>query len=168
MKFNNQAKQRRAISSISGFSLIELMIVLVVIAIAAGIAMPQIRSISANGKADALSRELHQDIAFARNQAVSNSQTITILPLANDWNQGWEVLQGANVLRSRGTPNTPKAQSGTITSGYSRTTPISFDRRGRSSASNNIRIQVPGCTGDRVYTLSINNIGQILVARTSC
>ena len=168
MKFKNKMQQHHGISSISGFSLIELMIVLVVIVIVASVAVPQMSSFSANSAADALSRELQLDITFGRNQAVSNSQTVLVRPLADNWNQGWEVVQNGTVLRSRGTATNPKAKNGTITSGYTQANPITFDRRGRSSASDSIRIAVAGCKGDRTYTLSINNIGQIMVARTSC
>lgn len=151
-----------------GFTLIELMIVIAIAAILMSTAAPAMRIYMLNKQASSLLRELQQDINYARNQAISSSEDVTLRPLANNWDNGWEVLQDTTVILTRGSTTAPIAKTGTISSGYTVTDPLVFDRRGRSSKSDDIRIDVAECTGDREYTISINNIGQIIVVTATC
>lgn len=151
-----------------GFTLIELMIVIAIAAILMSTAVPAMKTFTLNKQASSLLRELQQDIVYARNQAISSSENVTLRPLANNWDNGWEILQDTTVILTRGSTNSPIAETGTISSGYTLTNPLIFDRRGRSSTSDSIKIDVAGCTGNREYTLSINNIGQVIVVTSTC
>ncbi|MDK2778731.1 MAG: GspH/FimT family pseudopilin [Pseudomonadota bacterium] len=161
--------QKIHVTSLQGFTLIELMTVVLIVAIVASIGAPSFQKMVANRQAERLRSELQLDISFARSQSVTFSDQVTVTPLADNWDTGWQVLRGTTELRNRGSADNPMADSGTITSAdFSTATPLTFDRQGRATTTGSIRILVDNCYGDRDYTLSINQIGQIVVAEATC
>lgn len=152
-----------------GVTLLELMVVVAIIAIATSAAAPGLRSLVANNEADSLLKEMQIDIGFARSQAATTAQEVSFSPIAGNWSSGWIITQGVNELRVRGSSSTPKADAGTITSTtFSSGNPLKFDAKGRAISTGNFVIKVPDCAGSRLYTLTINQIGQIIVSGAVC
>ncbi len=154
-----------------GVTLIELMVVLAIIAILLGVGMPSFQSFTLNRQADRLVQQLQLDISYARNHAITHSMPITVTPMSNNWNLGWEVRSDDGLLRQRGNGdiNRPLAEPGTITSAdFTQANPISFDAQGRSQRAGSVVIDVAGCTGMRERTLRINFIGQIVIEEALC
>lgn len=145
------------------------MVVLIIIGIAVSAAMPSMRASIANSQADRLKSELQLDLGFARSQSITLSDSISVQPISGSWDTGWRILRGTTELRNRGGTDNPIAESGTITSAdFSTATPVTFDRQGRATTTGSIRILVSDCTGSRDYSLSINQIGQIVIAEVKC
>lgn len=145
-----------------GFTLVELMIAIAIVAILAAIAVPSMQSITANRKASKLSHELQIDIMYARNQAMTFNRTIAITPKGGDWASGWQIKQGNDLLRE----NNPNARTGEISS---QAMLIEFNRNGvLSSGDAQIRIEVDNCKGNRVRTISVTKLGQITTGVSSC
>jgi type IV fimbrial biogenesis protein FimT len=69
---------------ISGFTLLELMVVVAIVAIIAGIGIPAMNNFLDNSRAEAKLIELSRMFAFARSQAASTKSPVTICPLANN------------------------------------------------------------------------------------
>ena len=156
--------------SLQGFTLIELMTVVLIVAIVASIGAPRFQKMVANRQAERLRSELQQDISFARSQSVTFSDQVTVTPLADNWDTGWQVLRGTTELRNpwqRGQPD-GGFRNHYISRLSALATPLTFDRQGRATTTGSIRILVDNCYGDRDYTLSINQIGQIVVAEATC
>lgn len=152
-----------------GFSLLELMVTLTIAGILAAIAVPTMQSITTNRHADKLASELQLDIMYARNQALSVSKAVTMKPLSNSWDNGWVIEQDGNTIRQKGSVSNPIAKkTGEITSTYTTTTPLTFDKKGQSAASGTFTINVADCTGNRKRTLQINSIGQLMTTNASC
>lgn len=155
-----------------GVTLIELMVVLAIIAILLGVGMPSFQSFTLNRQADRLVQQLQLDISYARNHAITHSMPITVTPMNNNWNLGWEVRSNANadgLLRQRGSIDRPLADANTITStDFTQANPIVFDAQGRSQRIGSVVIDVDGCTGMRERTLRINFIGQIVIEEALC
>jgi type IV fimbrial biogenesis protein FimT len=158
----------------TGFTLVELMIVIAIFGILFSMASPSIATMFVNREADTLLAELEVDIQFARNQAISNTDSqvgeiVSITPISNDWSIGWKISQGASTLRQRGSLANPRTATGNITSStYSQGAPLRFDLYGHALQAGRFSIAVPGCTGDREADLLIQSLGQVLISRGPC
>ncbi|MCY0964405.1 GspH/FimT family pseudopilin [Parathalassolituus penaei] len=153
--------------AIRGLTLIEMMITLTIIAILAAVGGPSINGMMQNRTADALRDHLEMDIAFARSQAVVLANTVNVQPLSGDWNIGWQVLQGATLLRTRGSNSQHTAAANTISSTFTTSAPLSFDSQGRASTGS-LLIAVTNCKGEHRHTININFIGQTVITSGAC
>ena len=61
----------------AGFTLLEMMVVLVIIALIVGLALPHIRGHSESVAVDAASRQLVEDLSYARQRAIAQRSTGT-------------------------------------------------------------------------------------------
>ena len=154
----------------SGFTLVELMIVIAIMGILFAAAAPFSRTMYINRTADEAISTLELDIQYARNHAINKSRRVSVRPLNSDWNTGWEVVEVATArsVRQSGSLDNPMANNGGITSTYSTSTPLFIDNQGRVEATGQFQINIPGCTGDRNATLHIQFLGQIVVKRVNC
>ena len=83
----------------AGFTLIELMITIFILAILVSIAVPAMTSFMNSNRLTAHTSELKQAIQYARSEAVSRNQDVSICASSDgatctgdgDWTQGWIV-----------------------------------------------------------------------------
>ena len=161
---------------IRAFTLIELLVTIAIVGILLTVGVPSLSTMNINSAADRYRDDLLRDISFARDFAVNNVTTIdtvSVTPINNDWSNGWQVISdgddGLVVRIQTGSATTPLAATGTITSTYTSGTPLVFDDQGRvTSAAGSFTINVPNCTGNRVRTISITFMGQVLVQEAAC
>ncbi|MFN3732856.1 GspH/FimT family pseudopilin [Comamonas testosteroni] len=140
-----------------GFTAIELMVTVAVLAILAGIAAPSFNPIIERWRVRQISEELQSTLYFARSEAIKRGGNVTILrsddgggctAVGTDtslWSCGWivfadldndgELDSGEDTLQTAPAPNKVSVQF-TNTSDAKLTDPIKVDRWGRFSSTN--------------------------------
>lgn len=91
-----------------GFTIIELMIAIAVLAVMAAVALPALQPLILNNRISSATNMLLGVTQFARSEAVKQRRQITICPSTDmttctadtAWHQGIVVLEGNNVLRT--------------------------------------------------------------------
>jgi type IV fimbrial biogenesis protein FimT len=87
----------------AGFTLIELMLALTVLAILLGVAGPSFLEAQRNVVISGQANDLHADLALARSEAVKRNQAVMLCASSNQttcgglsWAQGWMIFADAN------------------------------------------------------------------------
>ena len=83
----------------SGFTLIEVMIVIAILSIFAGIAIPSFSTLIANNRMAGQANDFLSTLQFARSEAITRGRRISICPstsgsacTSSAWNGGWMVF----------------------------------------------------------------------------
>ncbi|WP_082576607.1 GspH/FimT family pseudopilin [Lysobacter sp. Root604] len=172
---------RRAPTACAGFSLMELLVVLTIIAVLMGLAFPSfIESLRANRLASTTNLTL-ATLAYARNEALRAKSGSTVCPrgadgtsCGKDWNAGllvWtdddrdQTFDAAEVRRTL-------EPSGNIAISANNVDLIAFDHQGRSTSTTprSLRLQPDPCTPGQyqVRSISVGAIGQASVSKETC
>lgn len=145
-----------------GFTLVELMVTLVVLAILIGIAAPSFRVFLAQQRIRATSMDLRMGLTMARSEAVKRNERVALDPLGGNWSEGWQVALDPNV------PSDPNAAvvlyraptDITVDSGSSGS--VVFRPNGRPAESvDSMEVSADGVAGAKASCLSVSAGGQI-------
>jgi type IV fimbrial biogenesis protein FimT len=75
-----------------GFTLVELMVVVTLVAVLSAIAVPSFRDLLLNQRLAASTSDFVAALSLARGEALKRAQTVTLSPFAGkDWSAGWAV-----------------------------------------------------------------------------
>lgn len=96
-------RRRPAIAQASGFTLVELMVVLAVFATLVMAALPAYQQFVRNQRVKTASFELFSSLVLARSEAITRNSAVTVVPTSGttSWAAGWEVQAGTTVLRTQ-------------------------------------------------------------------
>jgi|GraSoiStandDraft_28_1057319.scaffolds.fasta_scaffold349012_2 type IV fimbrial biogenesis protein FimT len=108
-----------------GFTIIELMIVVVIVAVFASLAAPSMRDLVASAAIRGASSDFYATLVAARSEAIKRRASATIAPVGATWNTGWTVSLGGNTFQ-KVDPLSPR-----VSVQVAATTPITYGMNGR-------------------------------------
>jgi type IV fimbrial biogenesis protein FimT len=80
----------------SGFTLVELLMVLVLIAVVTGIALPAFSATIDSQRRQDAAQQLASGIRMARAEAIARNEVVIMAPVDGDWSKGWRTFIDAN------------------------------------------------------------------------
>ena len=153
-----------------GFTLIELMITVAVLAIIVGIAMPSFSSMIRDNRIGSISAELQGAIQFARAEAVKRRINVIICRRnaagtgcenGTDWASGWLVRQaGGDIIKVW-----DAASAITLTGPNAG---VTFRPNGMTTASGDFTVTASGCTGTQTRTIAVSATGTTKLDKAGC
>jgi len=89
-----------------GFTILELMMVVAVVAVLAAIALPNLSDVIVRTRLKTAASDLHTSLVFARSEAVKRNAGMQVVPVSTasppDWTQGWSVqVQAAGTVLTK-------------------------------------------------------------------
>jgi type IV fimbrial biogenesis protein FimT len=153
------ALRPRAPRADTGFTLIEMMTVVALLAIISAIAVPSFRSFLDGQRVKGIAYDLTADLLLARSEALKRNANVAIARGGNSWTDGWAsaVAGTSTQISARGPSSGDIVVSGAPSS-------ITFDANGRVSApSAEVRITVSTGATSRCIELSPSGRARSLV-----
>ncbi len=85
-----------------GFTLIELITVMAVMAVLIGVGLPSFRSMVVNMRIKNASFDIYSSLLAARNEAMTRNTTVTITPSGGtNWASGWTTTAGTTTVKTQ-------------------------------------------------------------------
>jgi len=165
----------------SGFTLVEMMITVAVLALVLGLAVPAFTDTIRNNRIASASNELISALTVTRAEAVKRRMNVSVCVRdgltcsanANNWSQGWLIFTDdlapfgqidapTDVVLLASDPTDTGVQ---ITSGGF--TAVTFSSRGETTNAT-FDITKAGCQGNNHRRLTVQNTGRLSLARRAC
>lgn len=155
-----------------GFTILELIVALALLAVAVGLAVPSLRQFSANNQLISANNTIVTGLNLARSTAITTGEDITICPSVDgatcaedSWDDGWIVFNDAN---GDGNPASAEIlrvvtiEGDVNNSGFGEN--IVFQADGTTDMGSNATItncREQGTVGDNCAVVTINQFGMI-------
>jgi type IV fimbrial biogenesis protein FimT len=85
----------------AGFTLIELMLVIVIGAILVGIGAPSFRDLVLSTRIKNGASDIYSTLIYARSEAIKRGSNVTVTPVSSLWTNGWAVAAGGTTLKNQ-------------------------------------------------------------------
>ena len=142
-----------------GFTIIELMVTVALVAILSVIAVPQFRAASNNSALRASTADLITAINLARSEAANLRADVTLSPIAGgDWASGWRIDYAPGVLAE---PSEFRPRNGVKVVAIPNVPQLIFSATGVVNAASLFRICGGGGNGLIGREISVSRLGRI-------
>ena len=167
-----------------GFSLLELMFALSVLAILLGLSVPPFVSVIRNNRVISQNNEFIGALNYARSEAVRRNESVTLCSSTNGtgcstttvWGTGWitfvdlnanGTLDGAEVVMQ---VSPPVISGFTLDSTTGSLNNVRFQGNGMlgNAAGGSFRLQKTGCSGLYARTTSVDVRGRVSTVKSAC
>ncbi|TFZ01592.1 GspH/FimT family pseudopilin [Ramlibacter rhizophilus] len=113
----------------SGFTLLEMMVAVALLALVASLAAPGMQRLIAAQRLRSVGYDLVADLTLARSEAIKRAAQVSIVPTSGSWANGWTVqtVVGSTALGQRGAIHGLSVNSTTPPAG------IVFEANGRAT-----------------------------------
>ncbi|MBC7700179.1 GspH/FimT family pseudopilin [Aquabacterium sp.] len=111
----------------TGFTLIELMVTVVLLAILAALAAPSFREFIANQRVKNAAFELMAALTQTRSEAITRNASVDLLRSGTTWGSGWTILAGTSTVLNQ------EAYNGLSITDSADLNKISYGKDGRST-----------------------------------
>lgn len=154
-----------------GFSLIEMMITISILAILTAIASPSMAPLIAKQKIKAATQDLSDSIQLARSEALANGSTYQITTIdGTNWSKGWNIefipTTGAKEIFKR-YPIKSNEVSISATSRTGKINAITFNQNARASTMVNFEVKHNNIKIDP-YCVAVAASGNVQATRSTC
>lgn len=157
----HQLKQR-------GFTLIELMVSILMLAILVAVAVPMFQDSTLRSTLSAQANDLMSGAILARSEAIKRNQVVTMCVSSNgtsctagSWEAGWIVISAANApIRKHASAPTGYLIKGNITS-------IAFDSTGLGASMTSLRVCRATPVGSQERVVAISATGRPSITKTT-
>lgn len=152
-----------------GFTLIELMVTVAILATLVAIALPNFSSTISSTKSQTVVQELATALNLARSEAVMRHGGVQICPRNTagtgcdaeaSWQSGWLVMAGDTMLRAWDAPSGVSIETNLSA--------VSFDGRGGTDLTDPATLQVSGGASAQASCLRLAQVGRVSVSRGNC
>lgn len=123
-----------------GFTLIELMVTIIILAIVTTIALPNFRSFIVSQRIKSASFDLISSLIFARSEAIKRNAPVDVTPVSNNWQNGWNIVPNGSATILKNQSALGNGLTITCFVGSTQTTPcptITYNGNGRLNLTGN-------------------------------
>ncbi|MDI1308767.1 MAG: GspH/FimT family protein [Methylotenera sp.] len=149
-----------SMSRLLGFTLVELMVVIAIIAIMASIAVPSFSATIANMRAKNAASSIYDGLVRARSEAVKRNLTVTLAP-ATSWAQGWQITSSDST-----TVLEKYTSTGTVT--ISGPTSVEYKSTGRAIGTGTFNISATSGSATTYRCVSVTLSGLPKIKASAC
>lgn len=142
-------------STMRGFTLIELMVVISIAAVMMGLALPSFTSFVAGQRVKTATSDFSLAAVFARSEAIKRNAEVGIVAAAGGWKDGWSVKFGTVTL------GTQSAYKGLVMTPSAGVTDVVYLGSGRLKAQGSIpslQVSDEGGTASRCVSFDLSGL----------